>query len=462
MRDSSSIQASGSQADLNCRAEDSCAVVSNDSRGALDRAVTCASKRLVPYLMLMYVVSFLDRANVSFAKQALQSSVGISESVYAMGAGLFFISYSLCGFPSNLVLRKVGAKFWISFLMVCWGLTSMATMFISGDLSFYVLRFLLGVVEAGFFPGAILYLTYWFPNSVKSEIIGYFYLGVPAALILGGPLSGLLLQIHFRLGLQGWQWMFLVEGFLAVVVGVASFRFLDDNPSHARWLPAGEKQALIATLDKEEEVRRSFGPVRILPMLRDAKVLLFLVIYSLIQLSIYGAVFYLPAEISALILKPEGLEVGLISAAPWICAAVVTWRLPKRADRWNNHRTVVVLALSAAGLAGIAFPHAGPREGILALCVAISGLIVAQPIYWTLPTGYLAGSARAGGVALINVGNLGGFFAPTLKVWADRHFHSSHAGLYILAGAPFLAAALICFTKSTNHVAVDFSRVTKQ
>jgi MFS family permease len=450
VRDSALTRAFHSHAHLGCREGDSRTLVPTESPGALERAVARATKRLVPYLMLMYVVSFLDRANVSFAKQALQNSVGISESAYALGAGLFFISYSLFGFPSNLILRRVGAKFWISFLMVCWGLTSSATMFISGDLSFYALRFLLGVVEAGFFPGAILYLTYWFPNAVKSGIIGYFYLGVPAALILGGPLSGLLLQIHLRFGLEGWQWMFLVEGLLAVAVGVASFRFLDDKPSQARWLPAGEKQALTTTLDQEEEVRRSFGPVRVLPMLRDPNVLLFLVIYALIQLSIYGAIFYLPAEISALILKPEGLEVGVISAVPWICAAIVTWWLPKKADRWQNHRTVVVMALSIAGFACFVFPNAGPRGGIMALCVAIAGLIVAQPIYWTFPTGYLAGSARAGGVALINVGNLGGFFAPTLKVWADEHFHSPYAGLYILASAPFLAAFLICFTIRTK------------
>ena len=163
--------------------------------------------------MAMYVVSFLDRANIGFAKQALAASVGISESTYALGAGLFFISYSLCGFPSNLILHKIGAKFWISFLMVGWGLASMATMFVRGATSFYLLRLLLGVMEAGFFPGAILYLTYWFPNRVRGRILGLFYLGVPLALIVGGPLSGLLLEMHPLGSLLNWQWMFLVEGF---------------------------------------------------------------------------------------------------------------------------------------------------------------------------------------------------------------------------------------------------------
>src|SRR5580698_11642795 len=169
--------------------------------------------------MALYVVSFLDRANVGFAKQALAASIGISESTYALGAGLFFLTYSTCGFPSNLILHRVGAKIWISFLLVGWGLASMAMMFVTGSASFYALRLLLGVLEAGFFPGTILYLTYWFPNRIRGEIMGFFYLGVPLSLVLGGPLSGLLLEIKTKAGLEGWQWMFLVEGFLAVVMG---------------------------------------------------------------------------------------------------------------------------------------------------------------------------------------------------------------------------------------------------
>ena len=194
--------------------------------------------------MAMYVVSFLDRSNIGFAKQALSASVGISESTYALGAGLFFITYSLCGFPSNLILHNIGAKFWISFLMVGWGLASMATMFVQGATSFYLLRLLLGVMEAGFFPGAILYLTYWFPNRVRGRILGLFYLGVPLALVVGGPLSGLLLEMHPLGSLQNWQWMFLVEGFMAVALGFVAFWFLDNKPANANWLPAGEKQAL--------------------------------------------------------------------------------------------------------------------------------------------------------------------------------------------------------------------------
>ena len=201
--------------------------IGSELEGGIARAV----RRLTPFLMTMYVVSFLDRSNIGFAKQALQASVGISESTYALGAGLFFISYSLCGFPSNLILHRVGAKVWMSFLMVGWGLASMGTMFVTGSTSFYLLRLLLGVLEAGFFPGAILYLTYWFPNRVRGRILGLFYLGVPLALVVGGPLSGLLLEMKPLGGLQNWQWMFLVEGFLAVALGMTAVWFLDVRPA---------------------------------------------------------------------------------------------------------------------------------------------------------------------------------------------------------------------------------------
>lgn len=416
----------------------------------LDRAVSRAYKRLVPYLMLLYVISFLDRANISFAKQALQTSVGISEATYALAAGIFFLGYSLCGIPSNLILHKIGAKIWISFLMVSWGLVSMATMFVRGSTSFYLLRLLLGVVEAGFFPGAILYLTYWFPNRVHGRILGLFYLGVPLALILGGPLSGLLLQMHPLGGLQNWQWMFLIEGFMAVALGCSAFWYLDSKPSHAAWLPDQEKQALIDALAAEERERRSTGPAELLPMLRDLRVMRFLLIYALIQMSTYGAIFYLPAEISALLHKPAGLEVGLVSAIPWLCALAAVYFLPRAADSSNRHRMIAAMILLIAGCASFVFPSAGPRLGLAALSIAVSGFIAVQPIFWTFPTGYLADRAAAGGIALIGLGNLGGFLAPNVKVWADEYFGSQRAGLYLLAALTVLTAGLIASMKNRH------------
>lgn len=415
--------------------------------GLLDKAVVRAARRLTPFLMAMYVVSFLDRANVGFAKQALQTSVGISESTYALGAGLFFVSYSLCGFPSNLILHKIGAKLWISFLMVGWGLASMATMFVRGSTSFYLLRLLLGVLEAGFFPGAILYLTYWFPNRMRGQITGLFYLGVPLALIFGGPLSGALLEMHPLGNVANWQWMFLVEGFIAVALGSVSFWYLEDRPESARWLSEGEKQSLISALQREEVERRAVGPTNLLPMLRDLRVLGFVLIYFLIQMSVYGAIFYLPAEVSDLLHKPAGLEVGFVTAVPWICALAAVYWLPKAADQRYLHRPLAAIILLIAGAASFAFPAAGPGVGLAALSIAVSGFIAVQPIFWTFPTGYLADRAKAGGIALIQIGNLGGFVAPNMKVWADSHFHSPSAGLYLLAGVTVANAALTALTQ---------------
>jgi MFS family permease len=413
----------------------------------LHSAISRATRHLAPWLMMMYVVSFLDRANIGFAKQALQTYEGINERVYALAAGLFFLSYSLCGFPSNLILHRIGAKVWMTFLMVTWGLLSMATMFVTGSTSFYVLRLLLGVMEAGFFPGVILYLTYWFPNRVRGQMMGLFYLGVPLALIVGGPLSGLLLEMPPWGGLQGWQWMFLVEGFMAVALGSVAYWFLDNKPATAAWLPAAEREALADALAQEDLDRRSVGPAKLLPMLRDLRVLRFLLIYTLIQMSTYGAIFYLPAEISALLRKPAGLEVGLVSAIPWICTLVAVYFLPKLADQRGNHRHIAAFILLVAGCASFAFPTAGPKVGLVALSIAVSGFISVQPLFWTFPTAYLADVAAAGGIALIGMGNLGGFLAPNVKVWADEYFRSPRAGLYILAGLTVINAALIALTR---------------
>ena len=414
----------------------------------LDSAIRRAAWRLVPFLLLMYAANFLDRANIGFAKQALQSSVGITEAVYALAAGLFFISYALCGIPSNLILHKAGAKVWISSLMVAWGLASMATMFVTGPRSLYAVRLLLGVTEAGFFPGMILFLTLWFPNRVRGQILGLFYLGAPLALALGGPLSGMLLEMDPIPGLRNWQWMFLAEGFLAVAVGVAAWWFLDDRPSRASWLPEEERQALAQALADEEMERRSGSPTALLTLLRDPRVLHFALIYFLIQMSVYGVIFYLPSQVSALLHKPAGVEVGMVSAIPWVCALIAVLLLPRLADRLNQRRRVAAVAMLVSGVASFAFPSAGPVLGLMALSIAAAGFLGVQPIFWTFPTAYLADRAAAAGIAMITMGNLGGFFAPNVKVWADVHFASPRAGLYLLAALTVLNAGLIALIAS--------------
>ncbi len=417
----------------------------------LERAIARVRRRLVSVLLLLYIISFLDRANIGFAKQALQTYVGISPEAYALAAGLFFVSYSFSGFPSNLILHRIGAKIWMSIIMVAWGAVSMSTMFVKGSASLYTLRLLLGVAEAGFFPGVILYLTYWFPDRVRGQMMGLFYLGVPFSLVLGSPLSGFLLGMHPLPPFENWQWMFLIEGFLAVVAGFASYWYLDNKPGNAAWLPAAEKQALVARLAREENERRALGPSGILPMLRNPRVLQFLLIYMLIQISVYGAVFYLPTEVSELLHKPAGLEVGVVSAIPWVCASLAVWWLPRIADSRNLHRTLASAGMLISGVASFVFPASGPAVGLIALSIVVSGIIAVQPIFWTFPTGYLADRAAAGGIAVVTLGNLGGFFGPYMKVWADDTFHSPNAGLYLLAALTVLNAGMIALVRTRRH-----------
>jgi MFS family permease len=396
----------------------------------------------------MYVVAFLDRANIGFAKQALHTSAGISNATYAMGAGLFFLTYAILEVPSNLIMHRVGARVWMCRIMVSWGLVSMGTMFVEGPRSFYALRLLLGIAEAGFFPGVILYLSYWFPNRVKGQVLGLFYFGAPLAFIAGGPLSGMLLQMSPRAGLHGWQWMFLLEGLLSVSVGIWAYWYLGDKPQDASWLPDAEKQALLGVLRDEEETRRRNGSSSFPGALRDWRVLYYAGVYFLIQMSVYGVIFYLPAEIAVLLRQSIGIEVGFVSAIPWICAVVATLWISRAADRHSNHRVLAAWALLVSGLASILFPTSGPAIALAALCIAASGLIAVQPLFWTVSMNSLAGTAAAGGIAFINaIGALGGFVAPNAKVWADVRFGSSRTGLYLLAVLTLFNAALVAILR---------------
>jgi len=421
------------------------------SQVILDRAVSRARKRLLPFLLLMYVVAFLDRANIGFAKQALETYAGITPEAYALAAGLFFISYAAFEIPSNLILHKVGARLWMARIMVTWGLVSMATIFVVGSRSFFALRLLLGAAEAGFFPGVILYLTYWFPNRARAQVFGLFYLGAPLALIFGGPISGLLLQMNPVGSLENWQWMFLVEGSFAVAVGVWSYKYLGNRPADATWLSTAEKGALENALADEQCQQNPHGRFRLASMLRDPYLLQFALIYFFLQMSIYGVVFYLPSEVSTLINKPAGFEVGLVSAIPWICALAGAFLLPRLADWLNQRRRVTAIALAVTGCASLLFPLVGPRAGLISLSIAAAGLIAVQPLFWTFPASYLSGNAAAAGLAMINaLGAVGGFVAPNVKTWADDRFSSPRAGLFVLAIVTLLNAGLVAIVRTPH------------
>ncbi|WP_240655837.1 MFS transporter [Paraburkholderia phosphatilytica] len=402
-------------------------------------------RRLLPFLLLMYVLAFLDRANIGFAQKALQHDTGLSDVAFAFGAGVFFIGYALFEVPSNLLLHRVGARIWMCRIMVTWGLVSGAMAFAHTSTAFYVLRFLLGIAEAGFFPGIIYYLTHWFPQSARARAVGVFYFGAPLAFIFGSPLSGLLLELNGTGGFAGWQWLFVVEGALASFVGVWAFFYLDNRPADVAWLDENERAALRVAIAGDDHAAASHGPRHVGAALVDRRVLALSAIYLLIQMAVYGVIFYLPQQVAALLGTKVGLRVGLVTALPWLCAVAVTWWVPRRADRAGGHRgwAMLLLALAGCGIAVSGLAHQ-PVVGLVALCFAASGFIAAQPLFWTLPTRYLTGAAAAGGIALINsLGGLGGFFAPSLRTWAEHAFQSSSAGLIALAAASVLAALAI-------------------
>jgi len=411
----------------------------------LDHTVAKVTRRLLPFLLLMYVLSFLDRANVGFAKKAFQLDTGLSDAAYAFGAGIFFLSYALLEVPSNMIMHKVGARIWMCRIMVTWGLISAGMMLAHTETTFYVLRLLLGAAEAGFFPGVILYLTYWIPAYSRAKVMGLFYFGAPIAFIIGGPLSGLLLELEGVAGLKGWQWMFLVEGLLATAVGVWAYWYLDNRPNDAVWLSAKEKSTLAEAIDAEEHVKHEHGPKGLVAALTNPRVLYLCAIYFLIQMSVYGVVFYLPTQVAGLLGRNVGFAVGLVTAIPWICALAAAYLIPRYSDRTHERRLPAAATLAVAGL-GIAASTsvASPLLALLALCFAAAGFIAVQPLFWTFPTGYLAGAAAAGGIALVNsLGALGGFVAPNVKTWVEGAFGSSSAGLYLLAVTTLFGAVLI-------------------
>jgi MFS family permease len=413
--------------------------------GALATTISKATWRLVPFLLLMYILAFLDRANVGFAKESFQLDTGISEAAYAFGAGVFFAGYALLEVPSNLIMHRVGARVWMARIMVTWGLVSAAMMFAHTATTFYVLRLLLGIAEAGFFPGVILYLTYWFPSYARAKVLGLFYFGAPLAFILGGPISGLLLDMDGVLGLQGWQWMFMVEGLLAAATGVWAYFYIDDKPADAVWLDSEEKRVLNAAVAAEDRDKRVHGPHGVLAGLSNRGVLYLSAIYFLIQVAVYGVVFYLPTQVAQLLGKKVGLEVGLVTAIPWMCALIAAYLIPQYSDRTGERRWTAAFTLAVAG-AGIAVSAASgsPMLALGALCVAASGFIAVQPLFWTFPTGYLSGAAAAGGIALVNsFGAAGGFAGPIVRTWAEQSFGLPLAGLHVLALAAFIGAILI-------------------
>lgn len=411
--------------------------------------------RLLPLIVLMFALAMLDRSNVGFVKHYLEVDAGISASAYALGAGIFFIGYALFEVPSNMILHKVGARLWLSRIMVTWGLVSIAMMFVHDPMSFYILRFLLGAAEAGFSPGVILFLTYWFPKTYRGQAYGWYYLGVPIALMLGGPFSGWLLDSSYTFGFKGWQWMFIVQGALTVIVGIIAFFVLVSKPDQAKWLTPHEKRLLNQALAEDQRAQDQAGNSNIQRVFIDWRVWRFVFIYFTIQMSVYGVLFYLPSKLAELLNIHVGLTVGYYSAIPWICTLVLLPIITRIADKKANWNSMAILMLSCA-VAGIGLSTQTTHifQFMLMISLAVVGFIVVQPLFWNLPTQYLSGRAAAVGTALIgSIGNLGGFVAPNLKNWADQTWNNDIAGLTVLAVVGFIGVIFLLLIKRERHIA---------
>jgi ACS family tartrate transporter-like MFS transporter len=375
--------------------------------------------RLLPFLFLLYVVNILDRVNVGFARLHMLKDLGLEgprgEEVYALGAGIFYIGYLIFEVPSNLVLHRVGARAWIGRIMISWGIISAAMLFTRGPWSFYALRFLLGVAEAGFFPGIILYLSYWFPARERARAVAFFMTASPLAGVLGNPLSGALLQyLNGAAGLAGWQWLFLVEGIPAVLLGCCVWFYLTDRPEQAPWLGPDERDWLAARLGREARRRQEHHGLTRLTALGNPRVGLLVVLYVTVAMASNAFGFYAPTIIKGQFPAISDAGIGLLAALPNLAAVVGMVLIARHSDRTGERRWHVAgsALLAAAGWTVSAWAQE-PWLVLEGLALAQLGIMSMLPTFWALPTSFLSGTAAAGGIALINsVGNLGGFLGP--------------------------------------------------
>jgi len=420
----------------------SSSVVQNESLES--RAIRRARRRLIPFLACMYFVAYLDRVNVGFAALQMNAALGFSGRVYGLGAGIFFLGYFLFEVPSNLALARVGARLWIARIAIVWGLVSISMLFVRGAISFCVLRFLLGAAEAGFFPGIIFYFTHWFPAPERARAVAQFSTASMLAGIVGAPLSGALLSLRGVGGLDGWQWLFLVEGVPAIGLGLIALAFLCDGPAQARWLSAEEKACLLEALRRERErMPRAQAPTLRVGLL-DKTVWRLAGVLFLIVTSGYGFSFFLPQIVKGLS-GGSDLAVGGWTSLPFLVAAVGMVVVATHSDRTGERRWHVAGCawLAAVGLAASAAAPS-PLLSFVALVAAAVGLYGATPPFWSLPTAFLRGDAAAAGIGLINaVGNLGGFTGPYLMGWMKDISGSFFVGLCALAAAAALSGLLV-------------------
>jgi MFS transporter, ACS family, tartrate transporter len=409
------------------------------------RTILKISKRLLPLVVLAYLIAYIDRTNVAFAALTMNPDLGISAYIYGLGAGIFFLGYALFEVPSNMVLEKVGARIWIARIMITWGIISGLMAAATGPVSFLILRFLLGVAEAGFFPGMILYFTYWFPAAYRARVISTLFIAVPAGNALASALSGAILGMDGIWGLKGWQWLFIIEAAPAVLLAFVVLARMTDRPAVAKWLTADEKEWLESELQAERRRIEGSGRLSLWRSLTDIRVLALSMIYFTSVVASYGITFFLPQIVKGL--GHSNFITGLLTAVPYVVGVIglILWGHSSDRRRERRWHLIIASTVAAIGLAGVGV-LTGSHWAILAMSIAAVGLYGSRPSFWPMPSLFLTGTAAAAGIALINsIGNLGGYLGPFIVGWIKDSTQSFEMALYFLAGSALLSAVLTYF-----------------
>ena len=401
--------------------------------------------RLLPFVFLCYILAYLDRVNVGFAKLQMLKDLSLSEAAFATGAGIFFIGYFFFEVPSNVLLKKFGARTWIARIMISWGVISACMIFVKGVWSFYGMRFLLGLAEAGFFPGIIFYLTLWYPSRLRSMRTAWFVAAIAVSGVIGNPVSGWIMdKLSGAMGLAGWQWLFLMEGIPSVLVGFCVIYYLDSGIQEAKWLNAEEKALLTSHLEAEDKHKTEH---RLRDAFASGKVWVLCAIYFTLMIGLYGIAFWLPTIVKAFGVKGY-FNVGLITAVPYGVAVIGMMVLSHHSDQTGERRLhyVANVTAGAAGLVLSGVFAASPILAIIFLSIGTLGVIGSMPLFWPLPSAFLAGTAAAAGIGIVNsIGNLGGYVGPNIPIWAKSVSADKSAALYIIAGILMIGALLAFF-----------------
>ncbi len=424
------------------------------------RTLSRITWRIVPFIMLLYFIAYLDRVNIGFAALTMKADLGFTASMLGFGAGIFFWGYFLFEVPSNIVLHKFGARIWIARVMVTWGIISGAMAFVEGPTSFYIMRFLLGAAEAGFFPGIILYLSYWFPARHRAGVTAFFMAAAPISTALGSPISAALLEMNGVMGMHGWQWMFILEAIPALILGVVVFFYMTDKPEQAKWLKDDERAWLVKAMAEENAKKSDGAKHSILSGLANPRVLALAMIYFGTSAGLYTLGIWAPQIIKQL--GVSSMTVGFLNAIPPIVSVIAMVLWSRHSDRTGERTWHVVLACLAASVGLVVAAGANSVVGLIAALTLVNiGISCAKPPLWSMPTMFLSGAAAATGIATINsIGNLGGFAGPAMIGWVKDQTGSYAGGLYFVAGLLVMSAVLtLILARSTKPQVVTAEAV---